>query len=162
MLEIERVFLVKKMPGLARAAKAEITQDYLGHGRRLRKLVKDDRTLYQITEKIPTVPGSKLEREENNVSLTAAEWRTLRGFAKRGLHKTRHYLPLADGRTAELEVFHGPLQGLVWVEVEFPNLAAAKTFTPPTWFGRDVTAEKWSSNSFVADKTFEQVQTLWG
>jgi CYTH domain-containing protein len=158
MLEIERVFLIKKMPGLARLKKAEITQDYLGHGRRLRKAVKADRTIYQITEKLPVSSDSKLEREENNVSLTAGEWRTLRAFAERGLRKTRHYVALPGGLTAELDVFHGPLQGLAWVEVEFPDRAAADTFTPPAWFGRELTSVSWATNSQLAKLKYRDIQ----
>lgn len=43
------------------------------------------------------------------------------------------------GLTVELDVFSGKYQGLILAEVEFPTEEAALSFTPPAWFGRDVT-----------------------
>lgn len=43
------------------------------------------------------------------------------------------------GLTVELDVFSGKYQGLMLAEVEFPTEEAALSFTPPAWFGRDVT-----------------------
>lgn len=41
--------------------------------------------------------------------------------------------------TIELDIFEGAYQGLILAEVEFPTLEEAESFTPPAWFGRDVT-----------------------
>ena len=55
-----------------------------------------------------------------------------------------------EGLTAELDVFHGRHEGLLLVEVEFPNTEAANTFVPPDWFGEDVSSEACYRNSFLA------------
>ena len=83
-------------------------------------------------------------------------------LAKRGLAKTRYYLRLDGGLTAELDVFKGPLDGLAMVEVEFRDDASRKAFTPPDWFGRDVSQEAWSSNSNLAGKTFYDIRAHAG
>ena len=64
--------------------------------------------------------------------------------------KTRYKIPLEGGLTAELDIFHGPHEGLRLVEVEFPDTAASHTFTPPAWFGEDVSADRRYRNSWLA------------
>ena len=66
--------------------------------------------------------------------------------------KTRYRIPLADGLTAELDLFHGAHQGLRLVEVEFPSVEAADAFIPPSWFGEDVSADPHYRNSYLASK----------
>ena len=39
----------------------------------------------------------------------------------------------------EVDVFKGRLEGLILAEIEFPSLQAANDFTPPEWFGSEVT-----------------------
>lgn len=48
---------------------------------------------------------------------------------------------------AEIDVFHGRLDGLILIEVEFPDEETALHFIPPTWFGREVTFDKAYHNS---------------
>ncbi len=52
--------------------------------------------------------------------------------------------------TVEMDVFEGAYKGLILAEVEFPTEAAALAFTPPDWFGRDVTFTGEYSNSRLA------------
>ena len=55
--------------------------------------------------------------------------------------------PPADPLVIELDVFEGTYAGLVLAEVEFPTVEAAEHFTPPAWFGRDVTFSGGYQNS---------------
>lgn len=52
--------------------------------------------------------------------------------------------------TIEMDVFEGAYEGLILAEVEFPTEEAALAFTPPEWFGRDVTFTGEYSNSRLA------------
>jgi CYTH domain-containing protein len=65
---------------------------------------------------------------------------------------------LGNKLVAELDVYSGPLTGLSVVEVEFPSVAIMNSFIPPAWFGRDVTQDKFISNSFLAGKSFQDIQ----
>ena len=58
---------------------------------------------------------------------------------KNNIEKTRYLIPLEKNLTAELDVFHGKLDSLMLVEVEFDSIEAANAFVPPSWFGEDVT-----------------------
>ena len=48
------------------------------------------------------------------------------------------------------DVFQGELAPLVLVEVEFPSEEAALSFTPPSWFGEDVTFTSAYHNSTLS------------
>ena len=50
----------------------------------------------------------------------------------------------------EMDVFEGAYEGLILAEVEFPDEETALAFTPPEWFGRDVTFTGEYSNSRLA------------
>ena len=60
------------------------------------------------------------------------------------------FIPIDDGLTAELDVFEGLFDGLVFVEVEFDSLDAATTFEPPEWFDEDVTKDRRYHNSYLS------------
>lgn len=77
--------------------------------------------------------------------------------------KTRYLIPLDAGEALpgyartqevslkiELDVFHGVLEGLVFAEVEFPDLAAADCFVMPDWFLQDVSMDNHYSNNYLA------------
>ncbi|MBQ7241441.1 MAG: hypothetical protein IJS35_01490 [Firmicutes bacterium] len=52
--------------------------------------------------------------------------------------KRRYFYPLEDGHTAEIDIYEGELDGFRIVEVEFESLEEAEAFTPPDFFGKDV------------------------
>lgn len=58
---------------------------------------------------------------------------------------------------AELDQFHGSLEGLCLVEVEFPDLQTAHTFQPPSWFGAEVTKNPCFSNAWLSCHTLSEI-----
>ena len=72
----------------------------------------------------------------------------------RRIHKTRYRLPIGqpDGaqHIAELDVFHDELEGIVIVEVEFDGEDSMAAFTPPDWFGDEVTDDLAYTNASLA------------
>ena len=64
--------------------------------------------------------------------------------------KRRHRIPVADGLTAELDVYEGVRSGLQIVEVEFSSESQAGEFMPPPWFGREVTRDPRYANAELA------------
>ena len=96
-----------------------------------------------------------MSREEYNLPLTAESYAHLKAKADGNIISKRRYLiPLPDGLTIELDVFAAPFDGLWLAEVEFESEEQANTFTPPEWFGEEVT---WSSayhNSTLSQKKF--------
>lgn len=82
-----------------------------------------------------------LMREEYNLPLNEPAYRHLLAKADGTvLTKKRYLIPIEGTRlTIELDVFEGRYAGLMLAEVEFPDEASARSFTPPEWFGEDVT-----------------------
>lgn len=94
--------------------------------------------------------GSGSVREEGEVALSEAQFRTLWPFTgEQRIEKTRYEIAL-EHLTAELDVYGGRHQGLVVVEVEFPDEAAAQAFDPPDWFGEEVTEDAAYKNQQLA------------
>jgi CYTH domain-containing protein len=67
----------------------------------------------------------------------------------RRLVKTRHVRE-AGGVVYELDVYEAGLEGLMTLEVELPDEAAATAFTPPAWAGADVTGDARYANQSLA------------
>jgi CYTH domain-containing protein len=63
--------------------------------------------------------------------------------------KTRHTRRV-DGVLLELDVYEGALEGLMTLEVEFADEAAAGAWAPPPWAGREVTGDKAYANQSLA------------
>jgi CYTH domain-containing protein len=55
------------------------------------------------------------------------------------LTKTRYEIPYA-GKTWEVDVFHGPNEGLIVAEIELES--ETETFGKPDWIGEEVTGDK--------------------
>lgn len=145
-MEIERKYLIAKMPGhLEHYEARHISQGYLCTSPVVRIRRSDD--TYSLTYK----GDGLLAREEYNLPLTAEAYAHLREKTD-GLmiEKTRYLIPLPGGLTAELDVFAGALAPLTLVEVEFDSVEAADTFVPPDWFGEDVTEDGRYHNSYLS------------
>ncbi|WFR55065.1 CYTH domain-containing protein [Anaerocolumna sp. AGMB13025] len=155
-MEIERKFLIKKMPEkLNQYEKKEIEQGYLCANPvvRIRKSSEE----YYLTYKsrlnmIEKETDIALTCEEVELPLSEEAYLHLRNKTDGHLiTKTRYLIPLEGGLTAELDEFHGCLEGLIFVEVEFPDEAAAAQFASPDWFGEDVSFDKRYKNNYLAE-----------
>lgn len=147
-MEIERKYLIAKenLPDdLESHPRSKIEQGYLCAEPvvRIRRQDAD----YYLTYKSKGL----MVREEYNLPLTEAAYLHLREKTDGILiQKTRYLIPLTDALTIELDVFHGVHEGLLLAEVEFSSEKAARDFTPPDWFGEDVTFSSRYHNSTLA------------
>jgi CYTH domain-containing protein len=65
------------------------------------------------------------------------------------LEKVRSYHALGS-LIAEVDTYRAPHEGLVVVEVEFPDLETSRRFIPPAWFGEEITGQPRYSNLVLA------------
>jgi CYTH domain-containing protein len=146
MAEIERKFLVNELPPEVRAQPAtRIRQGYLSSEPvEVRVRSRDDRE-HELTVK--SIGG--LERTEVTAVLTSEQFEELWALAQASVEKSRSLYGVG-GWTAEVDVYSGELAGLVVVEVEFPSAADASAFSPPSWFGAEVTEDPRYRNSALA------------
>ncbi len=137
-MEIERQFLVEALPPLPEEF-AILRQGYVSLFPEIRiRQIGADRFVLTVKR------GAGLVREEWESALFREEFEHLLSRLEPGtclIEKRRYLLPLSDGHTAELHVHDGHLSGFSYVEVEFPTESEAAAFTPPDWFGREVTED---------------------
>ena len=159
MIEIERTYLVKSLPeNLESYPHQEISQGYLSElpdPLRVRSLG----TKFELTKKVNR-SSDKSTAEEITISINGTEFNRLWSLVIRSLEKTRYLIPISSSLTAELDVFRGKLEGLAFVEVEFQSPQQMVEFKPPEWFGTDVTEEELSSNFFLTNKSFDEINSL--
>ena len=147
-MEIEKKYLLTKIPfDLSSFEKKEISQGYLCTSPVVRIRKSNDK--YTLTYK----GEGLMAREEYNLPLTKESYNQLSSKIDGILiEKTRYLIPLENNLTAELDVFHGKLDSLMLVEVEFDSIEAANAFVPPSWFGEDVTFSNKYHNSNLRKK----------
>jgi len=146
--EIERKFLVGEPPEFAlESPQEEIDQGYL---------VSDGETEVRVRRKggtcfLTVKKGHGGVREETEVEITGSQfdslWPLTEGWRVR---KRRHRIDLDGGLVAEMDVYLERLEGLFTVEVEFESESASTGFSPPSWFGREVTGNVAYSNQQMA------------
>ncbi len=154
-MEIERKFRLGGVPPTMRfARRVPIRQGYLA-------LDGDTEVRLRITPKgavmtIKSGRGGVRVEEEIPLQTRQAEalWELTEG---RRVQKSRRRVRLAGPAegpelTAEVDEYSGALDGLVVVEVEFPDEETARGFEPPAWFGRELTDDwRYANRSLASD-----------
>jgi adenylate cyclase len=145
--EIERKFLLRKLPPTLRLARGEaIKQGYLA--------LDGDTEVRLRTGSAPprlTIKSGRGEvRTEVELPVEGSDAQALWELTEgRRLEKTRRLMRI-DGVEAEVDEYTGDLAGLVVVEIEFDDEQAARAFTPPPWFGPELTGEPAYANRSLA------------
>jgi adenylate cyclase len=145
--EIERKFLLSGLPQTLRLARGEaIKQGYLA--------LDGDTEVRLRTGSAPprlTIKSGRGEvRTEVELPVEGSDARQLWELTEgRRVEKTRRLMRI-DGVEAEVDEYGGDLAGLVVAEIEFPDEQAAQAFTPPAWFGRELTGEPEYANQSLA------------
>ncbi len=145
-MEIERKFLIKKLPDNLTSYNArKIEQAYLCTDPVVR--VRRDNDDYYLTYK----SKGMIVREEYNLPLTKEAYGHLLAKADGNIiTKTRYEIPEKDNLTIELDVFEGKFDGLLLAEVEFASEEEALGYIPPEWFGEDVSNSTKYHNSTLS------------
>ena len=174
-MEIERKYLIENIPlNLADYPCLLIEQGYLNTKPVVRVRRQNDD--YYLTYK----SSGMMAREEYNLPLDKEAYEHL--IAKADgivITKKRYLIPLLDAweamtvnenpdardtspnnvvinssLTVELDIFEGTYAGLQIAEVEFSSTEEANAFTPPSWFGEDVTFSTKYHNSRLSQGDF--------
>ena len=150
-MEIERKFKINKLPdNLEQYEKKEIIQGYLCTKPVVRIRKSNENYILTYKNKSNLSQEHAVISEEVELPLTKESFEHLLTKVDSGvIEKTRYLIPLLQGYTAELDVFHGKLSGLMFVEVEFPSELDAINFSKPDWFGDDVSKDKRYRNSYL-------------
>lgn len=149
-VEIERRFLPDGALPVELGPGERIRQGYLAgeESVSVRLRITDDATTLTVKA------GEGMVRTEVDIplepELAEALWPHTAG---RRIDKYRHRVTVDSGgrpHVAEIDRYLDSLDGLVTIEVEFTDEHLARSFTPPTWFGREVTGRSEWSNAALA------------
>ena len=154
-MEIERKFLVHNLPEqLEQFDSQEIKQWYISKTPEIR--LRQAGTKYWLTLK----SKGGLVRLEHEVPLNKKAFtKLLPSVTTEGIYKTRYKIPLENDLIAELDTFNSKEHfNLITVEVEFTSEAAAHAFTPPVWFGKDITEDSSYKNRNLAANLPEKIR----
>jgi adenylate cyclase len=149
-VEIERKFLVDAIPGdLGDRRSSAIEQGYVAigaDGTEVRIRRRDGASTLTVKS------GGGLARVEEELAIDDAAFERLWPLTEgRRIEKVRHVVPTdVPGVVIELDEYGGDLDGLLVAEVEFPGEDEARAFTPPPWFGADVTDDRRFKNQRLA------------
>ncbi len=158
-IELERTFLLKKLPADLKTLKSmEVFDIYIPKNTphshlRIRK--KGEK--YEITKKHPVEGKDSSRLSEETISLTKEEWQELSGLQGRRVRKIRHYYPVGENM-AEIDVFQDELEGLILVDFEFNNIEEMNNFTIPDFCLAEVTQEKFTAGGILAGKKYSDLE----
>ncbi|MCR4849659.1 MAG: CYTH domain-containing protein [Lachnospiraceae bacterium] len=166
-MEIERKFLVKRMPELDNYTYRELEQGYLSTSPTVR--VRRENDEYYLTYKSRSTDD--ISRVEYNLPLTRESYEHLIKKADGNIiTKRRYIIPLNEdtggrvltgdpdphakgsGLIVELDVFEPPFAPLVLAEVEFSSIEEADSFVKPDWLGEDVSSDRRYYNSYMSQQ----------
>jgi len=153
-MEIERKYQINTLPKtLEDYPNSTLRQGYIYTDPAIRIRQKD--SFYFLTVK----GQGLLVREEFELPISEQVFSDLqKKIDGLMIHKTRYYIPY-NQFTIELDCFHDTYDGLIIAEVEFKSLEEAMSFTPPSWFGPDVTHDHRYQNSQMSKKLNHELIT---
>lgn len=160
-LELEKTFLLKRLPEGLRTCKFEVIRDSFipvdaEHPViRLRQRGKH----YEITKKEPINAADATRQQEHTIKLTAREFEVLHTVPGQRFAKRRYYCKI-NGFAAEVDVFLEDLEGLALVDFEFTSEAEMERFVMPDICLADVSQEKTFAGGMLAGKTYADIKLM--
>jgi len=148
-MEIERKFMINALPtDIVNYPYHMIEQGYLCTDPVIRVRREDNN--YYMTYK----SGGMMIREEYNLPLTKEAYELLLPKTEGNIITKKRVLIPYESYTIELDIFEAPFAPLFLAEVEFESEEEATHFTPPSWFGKDVTEDGRYHNSNMSKQIF--------
>ena len=159
MIELEKTYLVKKLPENLKDCKfKEIIDIYIPKSSEHPKLrLRKNGDKFEITKKEPVNKGDASHQEEQTIKLTETEFNALNDLEGKRVRKLRYYFDY-NGRTAEVDVFQDTLKGLVLVDFEFETIEKKDKFEMPDFCLADITQEVFVAGGMICGKSYEDIE----
>jgi CYTH domain-containing protein len=164
-IERERRFVLSELPqGLTRASRhVQIWDNYItGTRLRLRKIRVPETKEYtwKLTQKFAPDASDLSRTLITNIYLSAYEYEVLAVFEGNELRKNRYPFEHA-GRRFTIDVFLGPLWGLMLAETEFETDEELRDFVLPSFALAEVTNDEMFTGARLVGITFEEIRQQW-
>lgn len=161
-VERERRYLLRGLPPGLRVndPHTQIFDNYItGTRLRLRKIRAPERRewAWKLTQKFAADAEDFSRTVITNIYLSQIEYETLSVFEGNEVRKNR-YPYEHDGRRFSIDVFLGPLHGLVLAETEFDADEAMRDFPLPSFAARDVTNDELFTGGRLVELTADEIR----
>ena len=161
-VERERRYLLRGLPeGLEpHAPHAQITDNYVtGTRLRLRKhrWVPTNEWTLKLTQKHTPAPPDFSRTLITSIYLNEYEYEVLSVFEGNELRKNRYPFEY-EGRLYSVDLFLGPLRGLVLAETDFDDDAEMDAFPRPSFALLDVTRDELFTGARLVELTAEEIR----
>jgi CYTH domain-containing protein len=149
--EIERKWVInpQNIPfDLSKAKKDKLSQAYVCFSPTIRvRSENGERFILCVKAK---AKGSYLAREEFETDITKEQFEFLLAKKEGQIIEKTRYTVKCDGLNYEIDIFHGDLSPLAYLEIEFPTTKEALSFKTPDWAVKDVTDDFRYKNAGLA------------
>jgi CYTH domain-containing protein len=161
-VERQRHFLLRELPaGLdLKGEHAQITDNYItGTRLRLRKSrwVTTNEWTLKLSQKYTPAPPDFSRSLVTSIYLNEYEYETLSVFEGNELRKNRYPFE-HEGRRYSVDVFLGPLRGLILAETDFDTDEESEAFAPPPFAFLEVTRDEMFTGARLAGLTAEDIR----
>ena len=150
--EIERKWLIdkNKLPfDLGECESLKLRQGYVCFSPTIRIRSENDERFVLCVKNRPA-PGS-LSRDEFECDISRDEFEALLKKTEGAIIEKTRYLKKDDsGYLMEIDVFGGDLEGLCYMEIEFPSEQEATAYQNPAWAIKDVSTDGKYKNAALA------------
>lgn len=159
MIELEKTYLAKEIPsGLKKCSSKEIIDIYFPASRDHPTLrIRKNGNKYEMTKKEPVIEGDASHQKEQTIILEEEEFNELSRLKGKKTSKTRYFYEY-HGRVAEIDIFQGPLKGLILVDFEFESMEEKASFKMPGFCLAEVTQETFIAGGMVCGKFYEDLR----
>lgn len=154
--EIERKFLVKKMPSLTGIQKVPQERYFIQRGDLIEEGLKRKGDVFEYELKITV---SKHDRTREKRIVTKYEFDKLKSNGTRVIRRDSYTLSKKNP-VISIKKYKGEYAGLVLAEVEFDSLDEAEAFEPMSWMGAEVTDTKIGKDARLVDLDPEHFSKL--
>jgi CYTH domain-containing protein len=162
-VERERRYLLRELPPGLRVndPHTQIFDNYItGTRLRLRKIRVPERRewTWKLTQKFAPDPDDLSRTVIANIYLSQIEYETLSVFEGNEIRKNRYPYEHA-GRKFSIDVFLGPLHGLVLAETELDTNDELRAFAaPPSFAAREVTNDELFTGGRLVELTADNIR----
>lgn len=133
-MEIERKWFIKNLPDLNHIQPVSFERYFLFIGDKIEIRIQKKGNIYEFERKVEI---NQLSRKEEVFEITKEEYDELKKFASKSIVRDSYLFQ--ENPEISIKVYKGIHEGLIRAEVEFPNEEDAKSFTPLSWFGDEIT-----------------------
>lgn len=160
-MEIERKWLIDPqcppLP-LENAEIWQIEQAYLAFSPCIRVRSVNNACFFLTVKTLPaTADGTLISREEYEFPISRGTYeRLIKAAEGTVISKTRYRVPAGNGLIAETDIFHGALEGLAYLEIEFPDENSALSYPDPSGILCDVSNDPAFTNGALARNGFPE------